>query len=172
MRSPRRGACLQLGQGFRQDRGRKFGKTIVESASGFICGDGNGLRQNDVASVQFAHHVHRSDPCFTICGINGGLDASGTAETRQQRCMEIDNRLAGEGENALPQDLAVGHDDQNLRFHGGQFPGNITDFLGLKYGDAGCQCLHFDRGRRERLMTADGFVRLRHQGDRARTLFQ
>ena len=116
--------------------------------------------------------MHGRDAGHRISGIDGRLDACRAAVFGQERGVEIDDGLAGEGEDVFAQDLAVGHDDENLRIKRGEFIRGIADFLRLIDGDSGGKGLGFDGGRREGLVAADGFVRLGDQRQRARPMLQ
>ena len=87
----------------------------MQAAAGLIRREWNGMCEDDVAGVQFAHDVQRGDAGFGIAGIDRRLDAGRAAVFGQQRGMQVDDGGGGQFENVAAQDLPVGHDHDDVR---------------------------------------------------------
>lgn len=85
--------------------------------------------------------------------------------------MEVDDGLAGEVEDVIAQDLAVGHDDDDIGCECCEVTGDVADFDWLQHGDAGMDGGDFDRGWGKGLVATDGFIGLGDQGEWAWSVF-
>ena len=81
----------------------------------FVRADGDFFGEDNIARIELTNHMHDGDSGFGFTIANGGLDAGGSAVFRENRCVEVDDRFFGSFSDGFSDDLAVGHDDSEVR---------------------------------------------------------
>ena len=127
---------------------------------------------DDVAGIELPNDVHDGDARFVVARFDGGLDTGGSTVARQQRGVGVDDGQAGDVDDALGENLPVGHDDDEVGLEAAQFlhGGGVAHFLGLEHRNACLLRADLDARRGQGLVPPDGAVGLgdeRHQLPRA-----
>ena len=131
----------------------------MELSCGFVFPDRNFFHGDDVACIELADDVHDGDAGFWVAVGDGGLDAGGAAVFWEEGGVEVDYGFFGGFADGFADDLAVGHDDNEVWGEVGEFSGGFFDFLGLPDGDGVGEGEGFDfRRDGGALAAADGFV--------------
>ena len=74
-----------------------------------------GALQQEVAGVELFTHVHHGDACLAIARRDCRLNWRRPTPARQKRCVQIQTSQTWTFERFTWEDLAVGHDDDDVR---------------------------------------------------------
>jgi hypothetical protein len=154
-------------QGFDEELGAELREAIVEGEGVIGIVDGGGALAQDGAGVEAVVEFHDGDAGFWISVEEGPLNGSGAAVLGEERGMDVQEPEWSRVEEVLGQDLAVSHDDGDVRAErtNGLDEGGIAGAFGLVEGQTELKSEGFDGGWLQAEFAAGGAVGLRDNGE-------